>query len=92
MVKLIVRMNHEDKASIMTGTFPKVTVPSRIVPYSLPKSPFTAKKLLIRPIIITVEIATIPLFFVLNKRTPITADNNMSIIRLINARRLKLFQ
>ncbi len=91
-VKLMVRINQADKASILTSTVPKIMVPENRVSYLFPDSALNAIKLLIRATAITVETVIMPFHFGLTARTAIIADTMIIITKFINARNLKLFQ
>ena len=92
IVKLMVRINQADKASIMTGTFPKRIVPDKIISYPFPNSAFIAIKLLMMATTSTVETVIKPLLFVLTDSIAIKAVNNITSKKLINARSLKLLR
>jgi hypothetical protein len=83
------RMNQPERASILTGTFPKSTVPDMRISRLSPKSALMAKKLLKIPKINTTDRVIIPLNLVLTKRRAKTDDNNMANTILINVINLK---
>jgi hypothetical protein len=92
IVKLIVRINQAERASIFTGTFPNIIVPEKKTSYGEPRSAFTATILLINPIRITVASVIIPLPFVLKDRIAMMVANNMTNKAFINSRTLKPYQ
>jgi hypothetical protein len=78
-VKFITRINHADKESILTGTFPNISGPARFVSQVVPARAFKAiipEMILITPTDVRVMI---PFHFVLRRRIV-----KMDIIRKTN--------